>query len=63
MPVGADSALWKGSWTRLPERKVIEDDMVQEKERQASDQDEYEGSLGMISQFVRNMKRARQQRR
>lgn len=63
MPVGADSALWRGSWTRLPERKVIEDDMVQEKERQASDQDEYEGSLGMISQFVRNTKRAQQQRR
>jgi len=60
LPVSPGSALEERSWTRLPERKVIED-MVQANEKQRCDVDEYEGSLGMISQFVRSMNRDRKQ--
>jgi len=61
LPVGPASALEERSWTRLPERKVIEGDMVRKKERLGDDVDKYAGSLGMISQFVRSMKRERKQ--
>lgn len=45
----------QGSWTRVPERATIDFEMTKEKE--GCDVGEYQGSLGMISQFVRRTKR------